>query len=311
MQNGNPRRDRQTSDPPTQDLVLVYRDALRICEKHGHRKAALQHVNALSFNATDNAATIAKLCKEQFAVMTRDLVECVRRAQETKAKLKHLPVRADQGAALRDIRQALERLRGVVRQNWNLIKPLVEIETAEHMEKLLTGDAIQELLPAALRYEYSGQLLKTSKFGRREINLAYVLKAELHILTRVIKGAKIVVRRAEKRNTAGAPMKAPLEVALIMQLADHYEWALQKKASSTEGGPFSRFCSDVFHDLNLKTAYDFDYLVKESLKLHGRSLVGRLGREQRGDAQITPGRARKRKPQKQKLVGLTKQKMSK
>jgi hypothetical protein len=287
-------------------LILTHEAARKICEKHGHRKAALEVVDALPYHDGLEPTQFAELVNEQISMFARGLVKCVEDANQAAGKVDKLPGRAEQGAALREIREVLENLRHAVEHNWNLVEPLLEIETTEQLDKLLTREATKELLPANLRSELIMASNNKDEYQQQHLKRSYLLKARSRPLTRLLKGTKIAVRRAEQRIPSGADLKVPLEVALILQSAIHFEWALQQKAASTEGGPFSRFCLDVFESLELQSAYSWEYLLRAGLKLH--TVVTRRRHEWHDDPQYGGGRSRKRKPRKQKLAPLTRRK---
>ncbi len=293
-------KSRQNKTPKV--LILTQEAAGEICKKHGHRKAAQEIVDALPNRVRLNSTEVAELVQGQILYFEQSLVKCVERANEGAGKVAKLPGRAEQGAALRAIREALESLRDAVERNWDLIKPLLEIETTEQLGRLLTTEATKELLPADLRSEYIKASGNKEEYIRQALKRSFLLRAGSRPLTRLIMGAKIAVRRAEKRIPSGASLKVPLEMALLLQLADHFEWALQKKASWTEGGPFSKFCDDVFEKLELQSAYSWEYLQKEGLKLHRSSFGTRRRHEQHNDPKSDGGQSRKRKPRKQKLA---------
>jgi hypothetical protein len=291
-------------------LILTHEAARKICEKHGHMKVAQEVVEALPYRANLNSTEVAELVQVQILHFEQSLVKCVERANEVAGKVGKLPGRAEQGAALREIREALENLRDVVERNWDLAGPLLEIETTEQLGRLLTTEAAKELLPANLRSEYIDASGNVDEYNQRRLKLGYILDAGSRPLTRLIKGAKITVRRAEQRIPSGAPLKVPLEMALIMGLADHFRWALERKAAWTDDGPFSRFCADVFESLEFDTEYSWEHLLREGLKLHRSSFGARHRHKQDDEPHGDGGQSHKRKPRKQKLAPLRRRKTS-
>lgn len=292
----------------TEVLSLTHEAARDICKKHGHRRAAEAIVEALPYRADLQPSKVAGLVDVQVFEFARSLIACVAQANLAADRIKGLPARAKQGAALREIRAALENLRGAVGRNWGLAGPLLEIETAEQLGRLLTTEATKELLPANLRSEYIKASGNKEEYIRRGLKRSFLLRAGSRPLTRLIKGAKIAVRRAEQRIPSGAPLKGPLEMALIMQLADHFEWVFEQKAARTEGGPFSKFCSDVFEKLELQSEYSWEHLLNEGLNLHRSSFVVRRRHERHDDPKGDGGRSRRRKPRKQQLSPIARQK---
>lgn len=299
-------KSRQNKTPKF--LILTQEAAREICKKHGHRKAAQEIVDALPNRASLNSTEVAELVQGQLLFFEQNLVKCVERANERAGKVGKLPERAEQGAALREIREALEKLRDAVERNWDLAGPLLEIETTAQLGRLLTTEATTELLPANLRSEYIKVFGNKEEYIQQGLKRSVLFHAGSRPLTRLIKGAKIAVRRAESRIPAGAPLKAPLEMALLLQLAVHFEWALQRKASWTEGGPFSRFCVDVFTSLGLQSAYSWEHLLREGLKHHRSSFGVRRQHEHHNDPKGEGGQSHGRLPRKKQLAPLKRRK---
>lgn len=227
----------------------------------------------MPYRANLKSAEIVKLVQSQILYFEQSLVRCVQRANHAAGKVEKLPRRAEQGAALREIREALESLRDTVERNWDLAKPLLEIKTAGQLGRLLTPEATQELLPANLRSEYIKASENKKEYIQQGLKLSFHFRAGSRPLARLIKGGKIAVRNAEKSVPSGAPLQVPLEMALLLELADHFESALQKRASWAAVGPFSRLCDDVFEKLALVSEYSWEHLLRESLK-HHRSTFG-------------------------------------
>ncbi len=295
-------KSRQNKTPKV--LILTQEAAGEICKKHGHRKAAQEIVDKLPNRVRLNSTEVAELVQGQILQFEQNLVKCVERANQAAGKVNKLPGRAEQGAALRAIREALESLRDAVERNWDLIKPLLEIETTEQLGRLLTTEATKELLPADLRSEYIKASGNKEEYIRQALKRSFLLRAGSRPLTRLIKGAKIAVRRAEKRIPSGASLKAPLEMALIMQLADHFEWVFEQKAAWTDGGPFSRFCFDIFESLEMQSAYSWEHLLREGLKLHRSSFGARRRHERHDDPKSDGGRSHMRKRRKKQFAPL-------
>ncbi len=122
-------KSRQNKTPKV--LILTQEAAGEICKKHGHRKAAQEIVDALSYRESLNSTEVAELVQGQLLYFEQNLIKCVERANESAGKVEKLPRRAEQGAALREIRKALENLRDAVERNWDLAGPLLELETTE------------------------------------------------------------------------------------------------------------------------------------------------------------------------------------
>jgi hypothetical protein len=293
---------------PAKVLVLAYEAARKICKKHGHKEAAQEVVDALPYRDILKPTQVTNLVKEQISMFAQSVVKCVEHANQAAGKVDKLPGRAEQGAALREIREALENLRDAVERNWDLAGPLLEIDATAQLGRLLTTEATRELLPANLRSKHIKASGNKEDYIQQGLKRSFLLDAGSRPLTRLIKGAKIAVRRAEKRIPSGAPLKVPLEIALIMQLADHFEWALGQKAAWTDGGLFSKFCDDVFERLELQSAYSWEHLLKAGLQLHRSCFVTRRRHERHDDPQYDGGRPRKRKPRKQKLAPLRRRK---
>jgi hypothetical protein len=91
-------------------------------------------------------------------------------------------------------------------------------------------------------------------------------------------------------------------MALIEQLARHYEWALGMNASQTDNGPFSRFCSDVFECLELDPKYNWEHLLRAGPKLHRTSFITRLRHKQPSDITRNDDLAPGPRPRKRLLV---------
>ena len=293
---------------PTKVLVLADKAARKICKKYGHMEAARKIVDALPNRASLNSTEVAGLVQDQLLYFEQALVKSVKRANEAAGKVEMLPQRAAQGGALREIRDALESLRDAFEHNWELAGPLLELETAEQLGGLLTTEATKELLPANLRSRYIKASANKVEYIQQGLKRSFLLEAGSRPLIRLIKGAKVALRRAERRIPSGAPMKVPLEMALIMGLADHFERVLGRKAAPTEGGPFSRFCVDVFESLDLQSAYSWEHLLKEGLKHHRNSFGVRRRHERPDDPKSDGGLSRKRKPRKMQLAPLMKRK---
>ena len=282
-------------------LILDHETALKICEKHGHRQVAERAIASLSYRADLGTLSVSALVKDQISGFAGGLVNCVERARVLAGKVEELSGRAEQGAALREIRRALENLSDVIERAWDLAGQDLKVETAEQLGRLLTTQATKDLLPARPRLEYIELLENRNDDQRQRLKLSYLLKAGCWPLIELIKGAKIAVRRAEGRVRPGPPLKAPLEMALVMQLADHFEWALSEKAAGKVGGPFSRFCADVFDRLGLEWSYDWEHLLREGLKLYRSSFGARRRHERQGAMQTTDGPPHKRRPRKQNI----------
>ena len=291
-------------------MILTQEAAGEICKKHGHMEAAGKIVDALPNRVRLNSTEVAELAQGQILHFEQNLVKCVQRANESVGKVGKLSGRTEQVAALRKIREALENLRNAVERNWDLAGPLLEIETTEQLGRLLTTEATKELLPANLRSEYINASGNVDEYNQQRLKRSYLLRAGPRSMTRLIKRAKITVRRAEKRIPTGASLKAPFEIALVMQLADHFEWALQRKAAWTDNGPFSRFCADVFESLKLNAEYSWEHLLREGLKHHRSSFGARHRHKQNDEPHGDGGQSHKRKPRKQKLAPSRRRKAS-
>jgi hypothetical protein len=252
-------------------LILTQQAAGEICKKHGHRKAAQEIVDALPNRASLNSAKVDELIRGQILHFQGNLVKCVEHANQAAGKVNKLPGRAEQGVALREIREALENLRGAIELNWDLAGPLLEIETTEQLGRLLTNEAAADLMLADLRSEYIKKSENKNEYLQQQLNLSRLLGGGCQPLVQLILGATKVVRRAEAAIKPGAPTKDPLGLALMMQLAQHYEGILRKKATRTARGPFMRFCEDVFVNVGLETESGWEYLLKEGLKHHRTS----------------------------------------
>lgn len=279
-------KSRQNKIPKV--LILTQEAAREICKKHGHRKATQEIVDALPNRASLNPTEVAERVHDQLLHFGQNLVKCVERANQVAGKVEKFPERSQQGAALREIREALDTLRDAVERNWDLAGPLLEIETAGQLGRLLTTEATRELLPANLRSRYVNASGNKAEYILQGLKRSFLLEAGLRPATRLIKGAKIVVRRVERRIPSGAPLKVPLEMALLLELADHFEWALLKKASWAARGPFSRFCADVFEKLGLHSEYSWEHILRDGLK-HRRSSFGARRQYERRDASKDDG----------------------
>jgi hypothetical protein len=135
-------------------LLLTDSAALAICKKHMHVEAATLIVRTLQYYDRLKPAQITKLVEDQILMFERSLVTCVERANFSAGKVEFSPGTKEQGAALRANRAALENLRDSVESNWKLVQPLIGIDTAQQLGRLLTTAATEELLPANLRSEY-------------------------------------------------------------------------------------------------------------------------------------------------------------
>ena len=274
-------KSRQDKTPKV--LILTQEAAGEICKKHGHRKAAQEIVDALPNRASLNPTEVAERVQDQLLHFGQNLVKCVERANQVAGKVEKFPERSQQGAALREIREAIDTLYHTVERNWDLAAPLLELETTAQLGRLLTTEATRELLPANLRSRYINASGNKAEYILQGLKRSFLLEAGSRPATRLIKGAKIVVHRAERRIPSGAPLKVPLEMALLLELADHFEWALLKKASWAARGPFSRFCADVFEKLGLISQYSWEHLLREGLKHRRRSFGSRRQYERRDD----------------------------
>jgi hypothetical protein len=256
---------------PAKVLILTQEAAGEICKKHGHRKAAQEIVDALPNRVSLNSAKVDELVRGQILHFEQNLVKCVEHANQAAGKVDKLPDRSEQGAALREIGEALENLRDAVERNWDLAGPLLEIDTTEQLGRLLTNDAAPDLMPADLRSEYIKNSENKNEYLQQQLKLSYLLDGGSQPLVQLILGATKVVRRAEAAIKPGAPTKDPLGLSLMMQLAQHYEGILRKKATRTARGSFMRFCEDVFVNVGLETESGWEYLLKEGLKHHRTS----------------------------------------
>ena len=294
---------KQQSDNAYKMLVLGDADAIAICKRHGYAKAARLIVNALPYLDRLKPPEVGKLVEDQILMFARSLVGSVERATLIADKVEQLPKRADQGTALREIRGALEKLRNSIERNWKLVMPLIDIGTAEQLSGLLTTAATEKLLPIDLRSEYVKISADTEEYNLQNLKRSDLLLAGSRPLTRLIKGAKIAVRHAEKsRVSSGAPLKSSLEIALMIQLAAHYEWALEKKASWTDNGPFSKFSADVFAELEFESDYSWEHLLREALNLHRRSFFTRRRHLKPSDVESDETPPSVRMPRKKWLV---------
>ncbi|MEP7172434.1 MAG: hypothetical protein ABI705_02985 [Aestuariivirga sp.] len=292
-----------------EELNLTPEAAREICKKHGHLQAAEKLVGALPYRAGLSSVEVAELVQGQILHFEQGLVKNVGRARQVAGGVENLPKRAEQKAALCEIINALEHLRGSVERNWDLAGPLLEIETTEKLARLLTSEGTRKLLPADRRAEHFKASGNTADYIQQGLNRSFLFDAGSRPLTRLINGATTVVRRAKKKVSVGAPLKEPLEMALILQLAVHFEWALGQKASWAAGGPFSRFCEEVFEKLGLDAEYSWEYLMREGLKHHGTSFGMRRHHEPDdpvGVASRSHGR-KSRKKQLKPLRGLKNQ----
>jgi hypothetical protein len=297
MSDSKARQDKTSRIP-----VLSREAARKIVEKHGYRKAARKVVDALPYRHELGATQIAKRVDEQMSEFAQGLVKCTEAANQSAGKVDGLPHRAEQGAALREIREALEDLRVAIERNWDLAKSLLETDATEQLARLLTIEGATELLPADHRSEYLKASGNEDDYNQQQFKRSYLFVSGSRPLTRLIKGAKVAVRRAERRIPSGASLKAPLEMLLIMQLADHFEWALRQKATWTDGGPFSKFCDDVFESLGLQSAYSWEHLLKQGLKLHRKSFGVRRRHERHVGQESDGGRSQNRRPRKKHLT---------
>ena len=293
---------KQPSDNACKTQLLSDAAALKICKKHSHRQAAQKIVDALPYRASLKPDQIEDLVTDQISKFAHSLVKCVRSAHEIDGKVEKLPRRAEQGVALREIRGALDNLRNSVERNWELLKPHLEIESVEKLSSLLTTEAIEALLPVDLRSKYIKTPSTTVEYNRQRLLRSLLLEAGSWPLTQLIKRAKVSVRHAEQSIPSGASLKAPFQMALLMQLADHFEWALEKKASWTDNGPFSKFSADVFAELEFESDYSWEYLLREGLKLHRSSFVTRRCHTQPSETTGNDHPARRHMMRKKLLV---------
>ncbi len=97
-------KSRQNKTPKV--LILTQEAARDICKKHGHKEAAQEIINALPKRASLKSPEITELARDQILYFEQSLVKCVERANEGAGKVAKLLGRAEQGAALREIREA-------------------------------------------------------------------------------------------------------------------------------------------------------------------------------------------------------------
>ena len=175
---------------------------------------------------------------------------------------------------MREIRSALEDLRNAVKRNWEVVKPVIEIEATLRLEELLSTEALEKLTrPAGRSSEPRAIGGHESTYHHKNQRRSSIFQAGVKVPVRLITLAIGELRRAEASIAPGAPLKYPFALALVMQLAQHFEGMLGKKASWTVGGPFDRFCQDVFNILGLQTksGSGWEHLLKEGLKHHRTS----------------------------------------
>lgn len=285
-------------------LKLTHEAAQKICEKHGHREAAQAVVESLNNYSSLTPSEIIELVDAQKLLFAESLVKSIESANEAAIKVEHLPVRAEQGQALRDIRKAMEELRRLFQRHWKMVEPLLEIETAQQLAKLVTPESARALLPAALRSEFDLSSSGKNENIEAQIMLGYLLEAGPRPQIRLIKGAKIAVRVAQKKIAAGAPIKDPLAMALVLAFAKHYEVSLCKKATWSADGPFSKFCVEVAAAIGLPTKDSWEHVLRAALNIHRSSFVIRRWHEPRDKSRNEQARPQKRKPRKQQLTRL-------
>ena len=286
----------------TPRVLALSCDAVRkIYQNHQLIKAARQIVDALPNRAQLNPEVVTRLVKKQVSYLARDLVGCVKRANEAAGKIDKLPSRASQGKALREIRTALEGLRNAVKRNWSVVKPVIEIEATLKLEELLSTAALEKLTrPAGQSSEPPAIGGHESAYHRKNQRRSLIFRAGEKLPVRLITLAIGELRRAEVSIAPGAPRQNPLALALIIQLAQHFEGMLGKKASWTAAGPFDRFCQDVFESLGLFTASEsgWEYLLRDGLKHHRASFGWRRLHEQSDAVSVEGARSEKGKRRK-------------
>lgn len=284
-------------------MKLTRQAAREICVRQGHKERAQNIVDLLANRTRLSPREVNELVEEQINLFANSLVKCIENATKGASTVERLPKRSERGHALRRIREALENLRQCIGLNWELAKPFLEFETVRRLERLLTTEAAAELLPAKLRLEseYAIKANRSDKYEQQSIMRGYLLEAGSRPLTRLIKEAKIGVRRAEKKIRPGAPIKDPMSLALVLQLADHYEWQLGKKAAWSADGPFSRFCVEVFAAIGFATSDSWEHVLKTGLKYHRSSFISRRLHQRDEEPKIDDDGSRSRNSRKRKL----------
>ena len=154
------------------------------------------------------------------------------------------------------------------------------------------------------RVEHLKASFNTAAYVQQGLNRSFLLDAGARPVIGLIKGAKIVVRHAEKNIAAGPPLKNPRALALVLQLAQHFERIFVYTATPTVDGPFDKFCQDVFSGLGMQTesGSGWEYLLREGLKQH-RTYFGARRRPEGSDNPAGErDRPRRQKPMKRVLT---------
>ena len=216
----NSRESRQTME--RNPLILGEQSALALCRRHGFLQAAQVHVSKLLQHVNYSRREVDDLVDQQMRNFVRGLMQCLESAQHSAEEVRKLPSRVEQGKALRELRQRLKDVDMSLQRNWDLIAPLIAIEIATELEALLDIEVVKRLLPGQLEAEFGRSVQQNDNCDVVGIRRSYLLRAGSWPLRTLLRRSTAGLRKAEKQIVAGAPVKVPLEYALVMQLADFF-----------------------------------------------------------------------------------------